>query len=217
MSVWLGFRSDYPGFCSGTYLLITLMVLLYSSGVMASLSLGPGGDLPWLTGNCAYDIHVWDYWELISASKPKVHNFHNRYLPVRLLSRWAALPAGQCRSPPLVGTMSGTLLGHSPLSRRLRHHSCPIARHLHPGALCGRGWSDQSVRLLCHPADTVYSTQSPGDDSESDEVSANLVPPLGLPADRSAAPARDPCPASLLFHMRWSQLYPFLRNFQCPC
>lgn len=53
MSVWFGFRSDYPGFCSGTYLLITLMVLLYSSGVMASLSLGPGGDLPWLTGNCA--------------------------------------------------------------------------------------------------------------------------------------------------------------------
>lgn len=29
------------------------MVLLYSSGVMASLSLGPGGDLPWLTGNFA--------------------------------------------------------------------------------------------------------------------------------------------------------------------
>lgn len=201
MSIWFGFRSSYPGLCSGAYLLISLMVLLYISGVVASLRLGLGGDFPWLTGNC-FTIHM--LVSLESASKFTVHYFHLRYAPVRLLSRWAALPAGQRLSPPLVGTMPRTFLGYSSLSHHHRHHSCPLAHHLLPGALCGRGWSNQSVRLLGHSADTVHSTQSPGDNWESHEVSASLVSPLGLSADWSAAPSWNPCPASLLFNMHWT-------------
>ncbi|KAM8759800.1 rhomboid domain-containing protein 3 [Acanthopagrus schlegelii] len=45
-SGWLWFRSDRPGFCLGTCLLISLMLLLYAGGIQASLSLGPGGDFP---------------------------------------------------------------------------------------------------------------------------------------------------------------------------
>ncbi|XP_061585134.1 rhomboid domain-containing protein 3 [Cololabis saira] len=45
-SVRFWFGSDLPGFCLGTYLLITLMVLIYAGGIQASLSLGPGGDFP---------------------------------------------------------------------------------------------------------------------------------------------------------------------------
>lgn len=54
MSVWFRFQSDHPGFCSGTYFLITLMGLLHFSGVLASLSLGPGGDIPRLTDMFLY-------------------------------------------------------------------------------------------------------------------------------------------------------------------
>ncbi|KAE8292160.1 Rhomboid domain-containing protein 3 [Larimichthys crocea] len=46
LSVWFWFGSDRPGFCLGTSLLITLMLLLYTGGIQASLSLGPGGDFP---------------------------------------------------------------------------------------------------------------------------------------------------------------------------
>ncbi|XP_073323075.1 rhomboid domain-containing protein 3 isoform X2 [Pagrus major] len=46
LSGWLWFRSDRPGFCLGTFLLITLMLLLYAGGIQANLSLGPGGDFP---------------------------------------------------------------------------------------------------------------------------------------------------------------------------
>ncbi|XP_070821216.1 rhomboid domain-containing protein 3 [Chaetodon trifascialis] len=46
LSVWFWFRSDRPGFCLGTCLLIALMVLMYTVGIQASLSLGPGGDFP---------------------------------------------------------------------------------------------------------------------------------------------------------------------------
>ncbi|XP_041793636.1 rhomboid domain-containing protein 3 [Chelmon rostratus] len=46
LSVWFWFRSDRPGFCLGTCLLTTLMVLMYTGGLQASLSLGPGGDFP---------------------------------------------------------------------------------------------------------------------------------------------------------------------------
>ncbi|XP_074494077.1 rhomboid domain-containing protein 3 [Sebastes fasciatus] len=46
MSVCFWFGSDRPGFCLGTSLLTTLMLLLYAAGIQASLSLGPGGDFP---------------------------------------------------------------------------------------------------------------------------------------------------------------------------
>lgn len=45
-SVWFWFRSDRPGFCLGTSVLILLMLLLYTGGIQANLSLGPGGDFP---------------------------------------------------------------------------------------------------------------------------------------------------------------------------
>nr|XP_046243365.1 rhomboid domain-containing protein 3 [Scatophagus argus] len=45
-SVWFWFRSGRPGFCLGTCLCITLMLLLYTGGLQASLSLGPNGDFP---------------------------------------------------------------------------------------------------------------------------------------------------------------------------
>ncbi|KAM7391999.1 hypothetical protein PAMP_022642 [Pampus punctatissimus] len=40
------FGSHRPGFCLGTCLLLTLMLLMYAAGIQASLSLGPGGDFP---------------------------------------------------------------------------------------------------------------------------------------------------------------------------
>ncbi|XP_035514952.1 rhomboid domain-containing protein 3 isoform X1 [Morone saxatilis] len=46
LSGWFWFRSDRPGFCLGTSVLITLMLLLYTGSIQASLSIGPGGDFP---------------------------------------------------------------------------------------------------------------------------------------------------------------------------
>lgn len=54
LSVWFWFGSNRPGFCLGTSLLITLMLLIYAGGIQASLSLGPGGDFPKFKGN--YDL-----------------------------------------------------------------------------------------------------------------------------------------------------------------
>uniref|UniRef100_A0A3Q0RW81 Rhomboid domain containing 3 n=1 Tax=Amphilophus citrinellus TaxID=61819 RepID=A0A3Q0RW81_AMPCI len=48
-SVWFWFGSDRPGFCLGTSLLITLMLLMYAGSIQASLSVGPGGDFPRFT------------------------------------------------------------------------------------------------------------------------------------------------------------------------
>ncbi|KAI3372851.1 hypothetical protein L3Q82_023302 [Scortum barcoo] len=45
-SVWFWFGSDRSGLCLGTFVLVTLMVLIYTGGIQASLSLGPGGDFP---------------------------------------------------------------------------------------------------------------------------------------------------------------------------
>ncbi|KAM3868208.1 rhomboid domain-containing protein 3 [Diretmus argenteus] len=45
-SVWFWFGSNRPGFFLGTALMLTLMLLMYSGGIQASLSLGPGGDFP---------------------------------------------------------------------------------------------------------------------------------------------------------------------------
>ncbi|XP_045891447.1 rhomboid domain-containing protein 3 [Micropterus dolomieu] len=46
LAVWFWFGSDRPGFCLGTSSLIALMLLMYTGGIQASLSLGPGGDFP---------------------------------------------------------------------------------------------------------------------------------------------------------------------------
>ncbi|XP_028270790.1 rhomboid domain-containing protein 3 [Parambassis ranga] len=46
MLVRFWFGSDRSGFCLGTSLLLTLMLLIYAGGIQASLSLGPGGEFP---------------------------------------------------------------------------------------------------------------------------------------------------------------------------
>lgn len=51
-SAWLCYRSDHRGFCSGTSLLVILMLCLYNCGIQASLTVGPGGDFPRVSGNC---------------------------------------------------------------------------------------------------------------------------------------------------------------------
>ncbi|XP_028314164.1 rhomboid domain-containing protein 3 [Gouania willdenowi] len=45
-SSWLRFGSDRPGFFLGTSILVFLMVLVYTGGIQASLSVGPEGELP---------------------------------------------------------------------------------------------------------------------------------------------------------------------------
>ncbi|XP_029296055.1 rhomboid domain-containing protein 3 [Cottoperca gobio] len=45
-SAWFWFGSDRPGFCLGTSLLTTLLLLMYAGGIQASLTLGPGGVFP---------------------------------------------------------------------------------------------------------------------------------------------------------------------------
>ncbi|KAK1792206.1 hypothetical protein P4O66_012171 [Electrophorus voltai] len=47
-SVWLWFGSNRTGFCSGTVLTLTLILLVWLCGIQASLSLGPGGEFPGL-------------------------------------------------------------------------------------------------------------------------------------------------------------------------
>lgn len=54
LSVWLGFRSAQQGFCLGTFGLITVMLLMYTGGIQASLTVGPGGDFPRLSGTVPY-------------------------------------------------------------------------------------------------------------------------------------------------------------------
>ncbi|XP_030594108.1 rhomboid domain-containing protein 3 isoform X2 [Archocentrus centrarchus] len=55
-SVWFWFGSDRPGFCLGTSLLITLMLLMYAGSIQASLSVGPGGDFPRFTDVFLYAL-----------------------------------------------------------------------------------------------------------------------------------------------------------------
>ncbi|MCJ8747161.1 hypothetical protein PDJAM_G00150070 [Pangasius djambal] len=43
---WLWFGSSRSGVCSGTALILILMILVWLCGIHASLSLGPGGDFP---------------------------------------------------------------------------------------------------------------------------------------------------------------------------
>ncbi|KAM6965267.1 rhomboid domain-containing protein 3 isoform 1-T1 [Aplochiton taeniatus] len=47
-SVWFWFGSNRPGFYIGTSLMLTVMLLMWSGGIQASLSLGPGGEFPGL-------------------------------------------------------------------------------------------------------------------------------------------------------------------------
>ncbi|KAF6729774.1 Rhomboid domain-containing protein 3 [Oryzias melastigma] len=54
--VRLWFGSDRPGFCLGTSLLITSILLIYAFGIQASLSLGPGGDFPRLRDVLLYAL-----------------------------------------------------------------------------------------------------------------------------------------------------------------
>ncbi|XP_033475744.1 rhomboid domain-containing protein 3 [Epinephelus lanceolatus] len=56
LSVWFWFGSDRPGFCLGTCLLITLMLLMYAGGIQASLSLGPDADFPGVTDVFLYAL-----------------------------------------------------------------------------------------------------------------------------------------------------------------
>lgn len=62
LSVWFWFGSNRPGFCLGTFSMITLMLLMYAGGIQASLSLGPGGDFPKFKGN--YDLTYTCIWYL---------------------------------------------------------------------------------------------------------------------------------------------------------
>ncbi|XP_016137264.1 rhomboid domain-containing protein 3-like [Sinocyclocheilus grahami] len=45
-SAWIWFGSNRPGYCSGTFLILLLILLTWLCGIHASLSLGPGGDFP---------------------------------------------------------------------------------------------------------------------------------------------------------------------------
>ncbi|XP_076854105.1 rhomboid domain-containing protein 3 [Brachyhypopomus gauderio] len=47
-SAWFWFGSSRPGFCSGTVLTLTLILLVWLCGIQASLNLGPGGEFPGL-------------------------------------------------------------------------------------------------------------------------------------------------------------------------
>ncbi|XP_039875193.1 rhomboid domain-containing protein 3 [Simochromis diagramma] len=55
-SVRFWFGSGRPGFCLGTSLLVTLMLLMYAGGIQASLSVGPGGDFPRFTDVFLYAL-----------------------------------------------------------------------------------------------------------------------------------------------------------------
>lgn len=55
-SIWYWFGSNRPGFFLGTTLLLTVMLLMYSGGIQASLSLGPGGEFPRFRGD--HNIHL---------------------------------------------------------------------------------------------------------------------------------------------------------------
>ncbi|CAG08483.1 unnamed protein product, partial [Tetraodon nigroviridis] len=55
-SAWLCYRSDHRGFCSGTSLLVILMLCLYNCGIQASLTVGPGGDFPRVSDVLLYAI-----------------------------------------------------------------------------------------------------------------------------------------------------------------
>lgn len=65
MSVWSRYGSDRRGFFLGTTLLITLILLIYTGGIQASLSSGPGGEFPTFRGSC-FDIDLSQWFIVIS-------------------------------------------------------------------------------------------------------------------------------------------------------
>lgn len=45
-SAWMWFGSNRPGYCSGTFVIVILILSTWLCGIHASLSLGPGGEFP---------------------------------------------------------------------------------------------------------------------------------------------------------------------------
>lgn len=105
LSVWFWFGSDRPGFCLGTSLLITLMLLLYTGGIQASLSLGPGGDFPRFRGNCAFIVICLLMFQYVcvcvtpslSSSDVFLYAFSHDELPSLLISVALLLLVGRCQ------------------------------------------------------------------------------------------------------------------------
>lgn len=54
MRPWLWFGSSRSGVCSGTALILILILLVWLCGIHASLSLGPGGEFPGLYGKACH-------------------------------------------------------------------------------------------------------------------------------------------------------------------
>lgn len=186
---------------------------MYTGGFQASLTLGPGGDLPQFIGNCVM-LHV-SLPVLVKSMYLKRFAHFTRFLflrcaPVWFQSWWVALSVGQYCSPAAGGTMARTLLGNSSIPLPLLPNSDHTTSALHSGAVCQWWWSNQDLRLLCHPAGTVYSAVSSSDPEETAEVFASLVAPLAVSVCCCSTVARDTCPVSLLCNMHWAQLYPFL-------
>ncbi|RVE68256.1 hypothetical protein OJAV_G00089400 [Oryzias javanicus] len=63
--VRLWFGLDRPGFCLGTSLLISSILLIYAFGIQASLSLGPGGEFPRLRDVFLYALSHEDVPSLV--------------------------------------------------------------------------------------------------------------------------------------------------------
>ncbi|XP_055055034.2 rhomboid domain-containing protein 3 [Misgurnus anguillicaudatus] len=62
-SAWMWFGSNRPGFCSGTVLILTLIVSTWLCGIHASISLGPGGEFP---GFYDFVLYAFSHEELTS-------------------------------------------------------------------------------------------------------------------------------------------------------
>lgn len=136
-SAWLCYRSDHRGFSLGTSLLVIFMLCLYNCGIQASLTVGPGGDLPRVSGNC-----VTEHADLLVVLKPLYfmqffpHVLFLRCVAVCLQSRREACPACQRYSPAASGAISGASLGNCHICRPLRPDNHHIAFSLHPAPLC---------------------------------------------------------------------------------
>ncbi|KAM8886174.1 rhomboid domain-containing protein 3 isoform 3-T3 [Spinachia spinachia] len=133
-----------------------------------------------------------------------------RCAPVRLQSRRAALSAGQRRPAVAARTESGASLGNSGLPPPFHPDNGRVTSALRPAPLRRRGWGQSDLRLLCHPTGSVRGAVSSRGKEEAAEVFASVVSALVPSAGRSAAAARDTCPASLLRNTHRTQLYPYL-------
>lgn len=202
-SVRFWFGSGRPGFCLGTSLLVTLMLLMYAGGIQASLSVGPGGDFPRFTGNSFFEFRS-HRQELVKIKTYAWPFPLLRCVPVCSQPWWAALSAGQCSSGAAAWILSGAPLGDSRLTRPLHPDNHCTTFSLHPAPLYWWGWGEPDLWLLCRPACFIYSTVSTGDAEEGAEMSACLVSPVAFSADWSAAVARDTSSASLLCNMHWA-------------